>query len=735
MRMPHNILLIAEKPSVALRIAIALGNSQQKRMGSGHVGYYYLRRPEGDIYVVAAVGHLFTISQNGDKKDYPVLDVKWEPSYKINKSSYFTKGYLDVIKEVGAKCDSFINACDYDLEGTVIGTNIIKSVTGEDPERFGNKARRMKFSTTTIPDLIESYDTAGETDTLNFKAGEARHVIDWLWGINLSRALTSALRKYEKGKSLSIGRVQGPTLSVLAAREIEISNFKPEPYWKVYAEIKGVRFTNDRGEIFKKEDADTAYGESLRNKNAAVITKISREEVKRYPYPAFDLTSLQLEASRVLRMDPSATLATAQALYERSYISYPRTSSQKLPPTLGLQRIIEEIGKNNAYKKYAEGIISRRAFRPVQGKKADEAHPAIFPTGIEPKKLSKEEEALYDLITRRFLSCFAEPADTLRLSMNSDIGKEKYSASATLVTKKGWMEIYHFVSTENEIGKAMEQFVESERCACEEVKMEELETKPKKRFTKAGLIAELERMNLGTKATRASIIDTLFRRNYIEGGQIRVTKFGMSVYNALSRNCGMIMSVETTRQLEEDMERISKGEKKEEEVVAEGKEILLKAIEMFDRNKENIAKDMGENFMEANTVGKCPKCGSALVIRRSKIGKQFVACSAYPKCTNTYPLPQNAKIMPTGNVCKACNTPFVRIIRKGKPPFDIDLDPACTEHTIIFPKKEGAAPKKAVEEKSMGDDGKGRIVKGKKKNAGKPKRDGKKAGKTRKKAD
>ncbi len=697
--MSRNILLIAEKPSVALRIAIALGNGHEKRLSNGKVGYYYIERPEANIYVVAAVGHLFTISQNGDRHDYPVLDVKWEPSYKVSQSSYFTKGYLDVIRDVGRKCDIFINACDYDLEGTVIGTNIIKDVTGAEPANAGGKVRRMKFSTTTVPDLLNAYADIGDIDIDNFYAGEARHIIDWLWGINLSRALTSALRKYEKGKALSIGRVQGPTLSVLAERETEIKSFKPKPYWKLYVDINGTRFENERGDIFDRAEAEKARGESELNRDAALIKNMTREELKRYPYPAFDLTSLQLEASRILKIDPSIALSVAQSLYERSYISYPRTSSQKLPPTLGLQRIIEEIGKNDTYKKYAEEIMRRKAFRPIQGKKTDEAHPAIFPTGIEPKKLSKEESALYDLIARRFLACFGEPAETVRFRVRTGLGEEHYSASGTTVLKREWMDVYHFVRAEEQNGK-IEAFKEGERYSAEgEIRLDEQETKPKKRFTKASLIGELERINLGTKATRASIIDTLFKRNYLEGNPISVTKFGMTVYNALSKNCGMIMSIDTTRQLEEDMELISKGKKGEEEVIKEGKEILVKAIEMFDRNKEKIAEDMGKSFIEANAIGKCPKCGKELVIRKSKMGKQFAACSGYPNCTNTYPLPQDAKILPTDQVCDGCNTPLVRIIRRGKPPFDMDLDPACSKRTIIFPNAKKAEKKEGVKRK------------------------------------
>ncbi len=680
-----NTLIVAEKPSVALRLAIALGNGKQRRVSDGRVGYYQIDSEGSCTYVVAAVGHLFTIRQIDKSRDYPVFDVEWAPSYEVGKGSAFTKLYLDVIRSVAKKCDRFVNACDFDTEGTVIGTNIIRDVAGVKVGELGEKAKRMKFSTTTIPDLVNSFSNMMDLDINNFYAGEARHMIDWLWGINLSRALTSALRKYGTGKQLSIGRVQGPTLGVLAEREKSISDFNPKPYWKITISVKSTEFTNDRGDIFDKSIADAALRETEDNASDTRITEVEKKQMRRWPYPPFDLTGLQLESSRVFKIDPSTTLSIAQSLYERSYISYPRTSSQKLPPTLGLPKIIEDIAKNLKYKEMAEGIISSRRFRPVQGAKSDEAHPAIFPTGIEPNKLSDGEKRIYDMIVRRFLSCFSEPAELLSMRVSASIGKESYSASGSKITKKGWLDIYRFARIDE---KEVDGFENGERCAAHSPNMESLQTKPPKRFSKAGLIAELERINLGTKATRASIIDTLFKRNYLEGSAIKVTGFGMTVYNALSKNCGMIMNVETTRTLEEEMEQISRGKKSAQDVVDESKAMLVKAIELFDKNKEKIGEEMKDSFREVGVIGKCPKCGGDLIIRRSKIGKQFVACTEYPKCTNTYPLPQNAKIVPTEEVCVKCKTPVIKVIRRGMPPFEIDLEPSCMEHTFSFKKKD-----------------------------------------------
>jgi len=658
-------LIIAEKPSVALRIAIALGNSKQRREVLNGVSYYVIEEGTSKIYIASAVGHIFTMHQIGSKHDYPVLDVEWAPSYKISTALYYTKKYFDVFEHLSKKCDAFINACDYDVEGTVIGSNIINFI-GHGLDR----AKRMKFSTTTTPDLIYAYENLLPLDISNFYAGEARHILDWLWGINLSRALSSAM---QGGKPLSIGRVQGPTLALLAEREIEIKNFVPKPFWLVSAIIQGVKFANARGDIFDKKTADLAFSETEKNKDSAVIDSVEENEAYMSPFPPFDLTTLQLEASRALGFDPSITLAIAQSLYERSYISYPRTSSQKLPYSIPLVRIISDIAKNPAYTEIAGMLIKEKRFKPREGSKTDEAHPAIYPTGIMPKALTAQEQKLYDLITRRFLACFGASAKISRAKVTAKAGIEAYTASGSIILERGWLDIYTYSQIKE---TTLPRFAKGP-AQISDVSIDEQKTKPPKRYSKATLIAELEKRALGTKATRAAIIDTLFRRNYISGAYISVTSFGMSVYNVLKKYAEMIIKEDTTRKLETDMEKIASGEKPEAEVINEGKALLLEALEMFNKNKQSISSGMKEGMAGSDIIlGKCPLDGGNLIIRHSRTGKIFASCSNYPNCKAIYPLPQHAKIVPTGKVCEYCHTPIVKIFRNGKV-FEMDLDPNC----------------------------------------------------------
>ncbi|MDE1874379.1 MAG: DNA topoisomerase I [Candidatus Micrarchaeota archaeon] len=659
-----------------MRIALSLGDGRPLRKNLGGIGYFEIFKDGDTLLVVAAAGHLFTLAQKGVNRTLPIFDLEWVPSFKVTKGAYFTKKYLDTIKEVGKGCDSFTNACDYDVEGTVIGTNIIKYVKTNDVNKepdWGN-VNRMHFSTTTRQDLLDAYAKREGFDKGNFDAGEARHVLDWMWGINFSRALMNAMYSTGQRKTMSIGRVQGPTLAILAGRENEIKGFKPRDYWDVFIAVSKVDFKNKRGAIFEEQVAEKLVKEATGAQ--AHVDSVDVREAKLFPFPPFDLTSLQLEASRALGLDPSRTLQLAQVLYERSYISYPRTSSQKLPYSLNLPRIINALSNNPKYKEITDALIKASRFRPMEGRKEDEAHPAIYPTGEMPAKLNAEEEKLYDLITRRFLSVFAEAAAIEHTDVLLSVGQERYEAKGSRIVSHGWLSYYTYYRPEE---TQMPAFKQDSMPAVEKAHAKKLVTRPPDRYTKASLIALLENKDLGTKATRAAIVDTLFNRGYIANKRIEVTAYGMSVYEALKQYVAPILDESLTRKIEEDMEEITKGKTSEQAVIDEGKEMIVQMIGLFKKSEKAIGEDLGkglEKTNQSNVLGKCLKDGGNLLVRYSRAGKQFVGCANWPKCDQTYPLPQYAKIVPMGKVCPLCHTPKVKVFRKGKV-FEMDLDPNC----------------------------------------------------------
>ena len=203
-------LIICEKPSAAKKIAEALADGKPIKNLIGKVPYYEVTHGENDIIVGCAVGHLYGLKQKEKKVTLPIFDIEWVPTSEINKASEFSRKYLTVLKKIAKKADSFTVATDYDIEGEIIGLNVIRFICKQ------KDARRMKFSTLTKDELIDAYEHAHPTlEWGQANAGETRHILDWYYGINVSRALTKAVHTTGSFKLLSTGRVQGPALKLI----------------------------------------------------------------------------------------------------------------------------------------------------------------------------------------------------------------------------------------------------------------------------------------------------------------------------------------------------------------------------------------------------------------------------------------------------------------------------------------------------------------------------------------
>ncbi|WP_297536265.1 DNA topoisomerase I [Thermococcus sp.] len=706
-------LIIAEKPNVARKIAYALAEGKPVRKTIGKVSYYEFTRDGKKVIVAPAVGHLFSLAPKTKTYGYPVFDIEWVPVYVAEKGKGYAKDYIKALATLAKKADEFIVACDYDTEGEVIGYTALKYACGVDP----SKAKRMKFSALTKKDLLKAWYNL--EPTINFgmaDAGIARHVLDWYWGVNLSRALTSAIKRASgKWMVLSTGRVQGPTLKFLVEREKEIQNFKPKPYWviKMILEKEGKQYTAtyEKDKIWDEEEAKRIVQEA--KKGPAFIEKVEVKQQKRNPPVPFDLGTLQREAYSAFGYSPKKTLELAQRLYERGLSSYPRTSSQKLPKNLNFRSILQNLAKLPEYKPFAHELLGKGNLKPVEGKKEDPAHPAIYPTGELPKpgELSKDEKNIYDLIVRRFLALFMEPAvrESVKVIINSNNHRFILSGARTL--KEGWLKVYGKYVKFDEV--ILPQFREGEPVKVVQIKREKKKTKPPARYSPAAVIKKMEDLGIGTKATRAQILETLYQRGYIEGRRaIRVTPLGMRVVEALEKNVPDIVSVELTRAFEEKMEEIMAGKAKKDEVIEESKEQLIKILKVFKEKELDIGKMLLETTGTGVTtskdsikvekskmpsaksgteepkktksperrlvLGKCPKCGGDLVLKYNrKTGKRFVGCSNWPKCDVTYPILQRGEVIPTGKTC--CNgAPVVKIREKGRE-YEICLDMNCKD--------------------------------------------------------
>jgi len=655
-------VIICEKPKSSEKIASALSSNAVKKSYK-RVPYYEFEENGKKTTVLAAVGHLYSLAPKNSRQK-KIFDIDWKPLYEKDKSKKYVKNYIDAIIKFAKNADKFIHACDYDIEGTLIGYNALKYACGE---KSLDNAFRMKFSTLTKEDVLDAYENPIDIDLKQVDSGIARHVLDFLFGVNISKYLTdSVMKATSRYIQLSAGRVQTPTLSILVDREKEIKEFIPEPYWMIKADLEGgILADHKRGKIFDKKEADSIL-KNCENKDALVESINLRESKKRPPVP-FDLGTLQSEAYGLFGFSPKKTQQVAQNLYIEGYTSYPRTSSQKLPKSIGYDKILKKLGKNSTFKKHISKL--KKPYFPKEGKKKDEAHPAIHPTGLIPKKLSTDSQKIYELIVYRFISVFSADAVTETMKVDLDIGNEEFTFSRRKTAKLGWLEHYPYRKIENDV---FPDIKEEDVLKVLEIICDEKETKPPARYNQASLIRELEKRGLGTKSTRANIISILYDRKYIEGKQIEVNQLGEQLIDTMKKYCDKITSEELTRQFENELQEIIKGSIEKDTVIEEAKVEVTSILEDIENKKLKIGEELYEAYKESRIVGKC-KCGNNLILINSpRTGSIFVGCSGYPDCKVTYPLPRGASILKT--TCEKCGLPMISF---GKPRQRACLDPDC----------------------------------------------------------
>lgn len=694
----NTTLIITEKPAAAEKIASALsGASDKKITNKDKVSYYEFFKNDRRYLVGCAVGHLFGLQQIAKRGPFPNFEVEWQPTYQKGLGG-FTKKYFSLLKKLAQESNEFIVATDFDVEGEVIGWNVVRFIAKQ------KDAKRMKFSLLTKDALTKSFENL--LPNLNWGAavaGETRHYLDWFYGINLSRGLMKALSSTGAFRILSIGRVQGPALKILVNKEKEIGGFKPEPYWNIFLQVKDIKGNKIEvkypKDIFDK--SELLKFKHLQGKDGIATTTIKEDEIS--PPVPFDLTTLQTEAYKNCGYTPSQTLKIAQNLYLSGAISYPRTSSQKYDESIGYDKILKLLKKYTTAVKYAVNS------KPTEGKKTDPAHPAIYPTG-ENVKIFEKDKKIYDLIVKRFIACFCNSARVENKVVKIVVNNLNFEARGIHIKEKGWMNVYPSSTKEMKIptidGK-IDVF---------EIRTEEKETKPPRRYSAASLVKELEKRNLGTKATRAAIVETLYSRGYVKEKNIEVTELGMRMCETLDKYAPIIlddkMTAEMTIKLDEI--EISKNgfESKEKNILNEAKKIVTKISQDMTLNLEAMGKNLSdantivwEKEKEENTMDKCRVCGEGnlRVMYGKKFRRYFVSCDAYPKCKTIYSLPPKGLMKPAriskktaeeigGNkgdleMCKSCGFPLVQSLQKGKSPWKICFNMKCPSNEEMAKKK------------------------------------------------
>jgi DNA topoisomerase-1 len=678
-------LIVTEKPDAAQRIASALDtNGKTSKKEEKGVPYYVAKR-DREIVVVPAIGHLYTVTGDRSERNYyPVFNFKWVPRYVAERGAKQIRIWLETISKLAKDADMFIDACDYDIEGSIIGYCILKYACGNKE----SVSKRMKYSTLTKEELEKSYaELLPHLDFALIEAGRTRHEVDWLYGINLSRALTIAARDWSgKYATLSTGRVQGPTLRFLVAREKAIRSFVPTPYWEIKAEVEinGTIFEAEyeKDVIETKNEANAILNEC--KGKSGEVEKIEVKQFQQLPPTPFDLGALQSEAYSLFGYTPMRTSDIAQRLYLEALISYPRTSSQKLPPTINYEAILKNLGKVSEYKKLTTELLAKPELKPKEGKKEDPAHPAIYPTGKLPERvLSDQEKNLWDLVVRRFMAVFEEPAIRQSMKVHINVNGHRFFLRGRQILKEGWLHFYGpYVRSEEVLLPPIE---EGQKVKIKRVISEDKFTKPPPRYNPGSLLKRMEEEEIGTKATRADIIQTLYDRKYIRDERMVVTDLGFEVMEVLKQYCPTVVSVKLTKELEERMNKIQLNNEKRENILVDAVEILKPVIEELKEKEKLIGEQLSNAIkrarLEERMVGTCPVCnsGKLMILYSRKTGKRFIGCTNYFKklCSASFPLPQRGIVRPLGKSCRGCGWPTVQVRIKGRRPWNLCFNPKC----------------------------------------------------------
>ena len=646
-------LVVCEKPDAARRIAHALGDAKETGASIFDVSF------SGTHYkICSASGHLYGVSDaTKNRSVYPVLDLEWAP---IEEKGMGTRAArrIGAISHLARGAGAFVHACDYDQEGEVIGHSILQYACGG---KYAG-ASRAKFSTLTYDEIRESFQNLLKPSAGLAEAGRSRHLLDFIYGVNLSRALAQSFKAGNGGyRKLSIGRVQGPTLAFAADKEREIRLHVPDPYWAITAEFEKngqvIHATYEKPRIEVRSEAQAVIDACIGRDGSVKNINSSRIALK--PPTPFNIGDLQREAYRLFKISPGYTLAIAEKLYLRALISYPRTSSQKLPASINYRKILSALA--SSYNS-ASILLSKDRLASNEGAMTDPAHPAIYPTGVS-SRLSGLEFKVYDLIARRFLATFGDSALTERVNITINIGEHAFLAEGRTTLYEGWGVFYRpYINLEQ---SALPALVQGELLANRQVAMEEKFTQPPWRYSQSSLLARMEQERIGTKATRADIIATLFKRDYLAAGRIgiTVTDLGFAVVELMRERVPAIVSTELTRSMEEQLERIEQGKQDSAPVIEFAVDKLIESLEAFRSGQAEIGRQIGGVAKQsgASEIGACPVCktGRLRMIRSKATKKRFVGCSNYAAgCRASAPLPQKGVVKSYGKVCK-CGWPIL----------------------------------------------------------------------------
>ena len=653
-------LIITEKHDAAKRIAQILAGTKPKSQRVGGVDTYRF----DDRIVLGLSGHIVGV-------DYPAGYNNWQ---KVNCKDLIRANIvvrpiqdkiISALRSLGKEADSVTIATDFDREGELIGVEALKIAQSENP---GLRADRVRYSAITKEEIQKAFDSPEKVDFDLAASGEARQIIDLVWGAALTRYISITSGRLGK-EFLSVGRVQSPTLALIVDREREIQAFIPRSYWEIFADLeKELQVQHAQGRIWEKAEVDRI----VKNLGPDGVVK-SIEKKPRYDKPPapFDTTSF-ISAASGIGFSAANSMRIAEWLYINGFISYPRTDNTVYPPSIDL-RALTALFTKGAFAEEAKKLLKGKMV-PTRGKRSTTDHPPIYPTSPAEKSEMKEEQwRIYELIVRRFFATLSEQCVWEATSLSVDIGPEPFRASGARLIDAGWRYYYPYGKAEEHI---LPELKKGERLKVLGHFVESKETQPPARYGQGKLIKLMDDLGLGTKSTRHDIISKLYARAYVQGNPMKPTNTAYAVVDTLQKYAPTITKPEMTQTLEKDMTLIAERKTKEDEVIEESRVMLTSVFDELEENQTFIGQSLKDGLRTDKIVGKCEKCGSDLMIRRGYRGSRFIGCSGYPNCRFTLPLPRSGTVLVTDKSCELHGMNHIRIINKGKRPWDLGC-PHC----------------------------------------------------------
>ncbi|AGN00775.1 DNA topoisomerase I [Salinarchaeum sp. Harcht-Bsk1] len=678
-------LIVTEKDNAARRIAEILSDGSADVDRRGDVAVYRW----GDRACVGLSGHVVGVDFPPEYSDWRDVEPVELIDAPIEKRAT-QEGIVSTLKSLAKKADRVTIATDYDREGELIGKEayeLVRDVNEDVP------IDRVRFSSITQTEVRTAFNDPDEIDFDLAAAGEARQVIDLIWGAALTRFLSLSSRQLGED-FISVGRVQTPTLKLLVDREREIRAFDPEDYWELFADLEK-REDGDTSATFESQyfylDAEDTEAERVWDEEAAeaveqvlaadaaaaTVEDVNRRTRTDAPPAPFNTTAF-IRAAGAVGYGAQRAMSIAEDLYTAGFITYPRTDNTVYPDDLDPEELVSAYEGHPTLGEDAEALLEAGLNDPTEGDDETTDHPPIHPTGEWPDRgeLSDDEWEVFELVVRRFFATVADPArwEHLRVTAAVPAGDALSDPAAVLpdggtevslkangkrLLEAGYHDVYPYFSTS-------ENFVpdvsEGEVLPIDDSRLEAKQTQPPRRYGQSRLIETMEDMGIGTKSTRHNTIEKLYDRGYIEGDPPRPTELAMAVVEAAEEYADTVVSEDMTAQLEADMTAIAEGEIDLDEVTEESREMLDTVFEELVESREEIGDLLRESLKADKALGECPECGEDLLLRESRYGGSFVGCDGYPDCEYTLPLPDSGEPLLLEERCETHGLRHVKML-------------------------------------------------------------------------